>query len=426
MARIVTPGSLQPGNSGPRRSRPFFATELIQQHGVRAVFAILVAALFAFSPLAVLYWFNSLWLQSVITTTIGQPVVVKPGQKHDEQEREEPGETALLEVRCDVPSFNDWQELLEYGDPANANQPGFESRYVRHELVYVRRAGSSAVPFALLGSPPVSVWLPEGDYQILVVHEAPRNDTRIWVPGPSYPLLSVFSECSLESRKTTVCRVPLPHYETGDPNVLLQIGNAVEPTAREPSLEELAPLISECETLNAIPTPGGYILNLPEPLIHHQDGHRGCAQDFDEQQTVRREWTRDQIATLRNWLPRDAVQAKARLSVLIDRLQWREFLQGWFCYAAAGISGLVFTKWGAIEMVDPWRHGRTRSDSLRLIIRIFLFSVAAWFVLKILTTSSFKTLWTTKPTRQFTSFSHCQPGFEIGFNPSGWYRFMTI
>ena len=207
-------------------------------------------------------------------------------------------------------------------------------------------AGSSLVPFGLLGPPPVSVWLPAGDYQIVVVHEAPRNESRIDAPGRSFPLLSVFAECSLETRQKTVCRVPLPHYDNGNPDLVLGIGNPVESAERKPSPDELAPLLADCVIMIAIPTPAGFVLNLHEPSVQHHEGHRGCVQDFRDQFAVPREWTRDQIATLRNWLPHDAVQARGRLSARVDRLSWREFLEGWFCYVLAGVSGLVFTRRG--------------------------------------------------------------------------------
>ena len=52
MARIIVPGSSRSEHHGPSRSRPFFVTDLVRRHGLRALFAILVAALFAFAPLA--------------------------------------------------------------------------------------------------------------------------------------------------------------------------------------------------------------------------------------------------------------------------------------------------------------------------------------------------------------------------------------
>lgn len=392
MARLITGGSYQPEGRGPRQSRPFFVTDLVRRYGLRAIFAILVAACFAFAPLAVLYWFNTLRLQSPVTTSSssGQRMVVRAGERHDEQEQAEPGETALLQITCLVPGpgSDGWQELLRSDDPAAPQSPGFNSRYVRHEQVYLRPADKQWVPFGLLGPPPVSVWLPEGNYEILVVHEAPTSETRIYMPGRSYPWLSVLAECSPKPRHKTVCQIPLPHYDTGNPDVQLGVGNVPESADRKPSPDELAQLVSQCESLSAIPTPAGYLLNLPEPSILHQDGHRGCTQDFEQAVTVSREWTRDQIATLRRWLPDDAEAAKARLWVLIDRLGWRQFLQGWFCYALAGVSGLVFTRRGAIALLEPWHRGNSWGDFFGLLVKIVVVSVVVWFALEFISNAT--------------------------------------
>ena len=382
MARIVSPGSTRSEGSGPSRSRSFFVTDLIRRHGLRAILAIFVAAFFAFAPLVALYWFNAFLSQSVLSVAPGHRVVVKTGQHYERQEREEPGETALLQVACDVPSFDEWKELLGDGDPARSDSTRSSSRSVRREAVYLRRAGSSRVPFGLLGSPPVSAWLPAGDYEILVVYEAPTNESRIDLPGRSFPWLSVFAECSLEARQKTVCRIQLPHYDWGNPDSLLGVGTPDEAAERKPLPEELATLLAACETMTAIPTPAGYVLNLAEPRIHHQKGHRGCVQDFHELQRVPREWTRDQIVKLRHWLPVEADSSKARLTTLIDRLEWRTFLEGWFCYALAGVSGVVFTRWGAIALLEPWRRGGWY-ESFWLLVRSFLISAAAAFVLEI-------------------------------------------
>lgn len=124
---------------------------------------------------------------------------------------------------------------------------------------------------------------------------------------------------------------------------------------------------------------------LAEPRLRHADRHHGCTVDFNDLQPVPHEWTRDQIATLRNWLPKDATTARARLSSLVDALQWREMLQGWFCYAAAGVAGLVFTRRGALRVLEPHRRGETFGDSVKRCIFIFLLSAFAWFVFQALT-----------------------------------------
>jgi hypothetical protein len=94
-----------------------------------------------------------------------------------------------------------------------------------------------------------------------------------------------------------------------------------------------------------------------------------------------REWTRDQLATLRNWLPASETTARATLSKLVDALLWRESLQGWFTYALAGIAGLVFTKWGALAILE--RH--QRPELRKLIVRsaaIFVIAATVWSVMR--------------------------------------------
>jgi hypothetical protein len=345
---------------------------------VRAVLAMAVAAAFAFAPLAALSWFAALSQHSAFSISPGQRVVVKPGERTNEPQQTEPGETGLLEVRCDIPSIDGWEELGT--DGSQTSQQRFMAR---EERVYVRRAGSSAIPWMLLGAPPVRVWLPAGDYDILAVYRAPTGEARIDASGRVYPLLSAFASCSLESTRTTICRVPLPHYEWGNPDVRLNVGDEIESSERAPTRDELAALLDSCEKTAAIPTPAGYVLNIAEPGVHHRDGHRECVQDFHDLESSPREWTRGQILTLRNWLPDDAVRAKARLSALADRLEWREFLQGWFCYLAAGISGLVFTRWGAIALLEPWRRRDAWYESIGLFFRLALVAMAGWLLLQI-------------------------------------------
>jgi hypothetical protein len=73
---------------------------------------------------------------------------------------------------------------------------------------------------------------------------------------------------------------------------------------------------------------------------------------------------------------------------LVDRLLWREFLEGWFCYAAAAIAGLVFTRWGAIALLEPWRRRDSWRESLELLVSIAVASAAVWMLYQILTDSS--------------------------------------
>ena len=391
MGSVVGPNSSRSSDHGRGNAtsslRAFFASlfQIVRQYGLKGLVALVVAALFAFAPLTLLYWFNEYRLASVVTFAPQHRVVVKPARHQQDQDQEEPGETALLQVICETTSLNETRQLLIDDDPRRDRDGQQGASFVRREMVYLRPAGfDPSPPFALLGKPPVSVWLPAGDYQILVVHAAPRTEQRIDARSNSFPLVSVFAECSLEKRRKTVCRVSLPHFDWG-------LGTAIElveadgsSADRAPRDSELTSLLAACESVMALPTPGGYVLALDEPSIHHDDEHRRCTMNFADQQAVPREWTRQQLATLRNWLPESATAARTRLESLVEALAWREFWEGWYCYAAAGIAGLVFTRWGALAMLEPWRRGESFGESLGLLAKIFFLSVAGWFVFHML------------------------------------------
>jgi len=156
---------------------------------------------------------------------------------------------------------------------------------------------------------------------------------------------------------------------------------------RPPTEDDLRLLLDQIQTLTMIPTPGGYLFSLGEPQVRHVEGHRQCTVDYTDLQSVPREWTRDQIATLRNWLPKSATPAREKLSELVGHLQWREMFQGWFCYAAAGVAGLVFTRWGALRILEPNRRGETFGDSVKNCVVIFMASALVWFMFQVLTSS---------------------------------------
>jgi len=181
--------------------------------------------------------------------------------------------------------------------------------------------------------------------------------------------------------------VPLPHYDWGGSSPI-RLASHEQPTseAELPAIE-WAVVQSACERATPIPTPAGYVLSLDEPVVHHGEGHHECTADLHELQPVPREWTRDQLAALRNWLPADATAVQARLSQLVNRLLWREFFEGWYCYAAAGIAGLVFTRWGAISLLEPWRRRQTWGEAVGQIVAIFLLAGCGWLLLQILTDS---------------------------------------
>jgi hypothetical protein len=367
----------------------FFRTfrELVRNHGFKGLIAIAVAALFAFAPLTLLYWLNELRFESVLHSNHYGPVVVKAGQFEEDQEREEPGETALLQVTCETLSFGEKRPLLMDGDPRRNNDADQSTSYVNRERAYIRPANvDPAIPFALLGKPPVSVWLPAGDYEVLIVHEAPASEPRDDGRLTSFPLVSVREECKLENKQKTVCRVLLPHYG---------FNQGFEPTTSDLSAaqdrsrdEQIAPLLAAWENLTAVPTPAGYVLALSEPALQHNEEHRGCTIAFENLQSVPREWTRDQLASVRNWLPESATAARAPLSSLIDAIGWRELLEGWYCYAAAGVTGLVFTRWGAIAMLEPWRRDESFMDNAWLLCKVLFIAICIWFLFLVLTDSS--------------------------------------
>jgi hypothetical protein len=335
--------------------------------------------------LALLTWFNAARLSSLVVAQCGRNVVVKPGRFERDKEADEPGETALLTVTCEIPGSNGGRELLCDDDPVRRTASVSDSYYVRRERVYLRKASDLNLPFGLLGRPPVSVWLPAGDYEIMVVHEAPRSEARIDAKSRSFPLISVFAECALEAHRKTVCRVALPHYDWGGAEPIGIAAGDGSTQDREPTQTELGTLADGVQNLLAVPTPGGYLFALPEPQLRHFGDHRGCAADFADMHAVPREWTRDQIAMLRNWLPKSEVAAQNKLSSLISALQWREFFEGWFCYAAAGVAGLVFTKWGALKILEPYRRRESFARALKVLIGVFFISMAIWFIFCVLT-----------------------------------------
>ena len=351
-------------------------TQLVRTHGLKGLVVLVIAAMLAFAPLTLLYWFNELRLASPQVHSSHRPVVVHSGQTQEEQEEEEPGETALLQVICETTSFGETRPLLVDRDPRH-NRDGQQGSWnVNRERVYLRQVNDDLeIPFAMLGPPPISIWLPAGDYEIRVVHEAGGGEPRTDGRRRSFPFVTVAAECSLENKQRVVCRVPLPHFG---------FEQGFEPADAPDSL---APLIAAWENTPAVPTPNGYVMILPEPTVHHADDHRGCTIDFSHLHSEPREWTREQLARVRNWLPEDATVARAHLSSLVDALGWREMFAGWYCYVAAGVIGIIFTRWGAIAMLEPWRHGESFWDNVGLLCKVFFAAIAVWFLFCVLTDS---------------------------------------
>src|SRR5262249_50537607 len=108
-----------------------------------------------------------------------------------------------------------WRELRRDDDPARGNVDSFDRYYVRYEQVYLRPVTSPAVPYGLLGKPPLSVWVPAGDYEIIVVHDAPAPHSYVDTRPRWFPLMTVFDACSVSANAKTVRVIRLPHYDWG-------------------------------------------------------------------------------------------------------------------------------------------------------------------------------------------------------------------
>jgi hypothetical protein len=384
MGQVIRPGSSSNFDGYRRSGQPSFLVTCIRDHGSKGVVALLAAAAIAFVPLILLVWFNTWRLTSVVAAQCQQQVVVKQKRFDFEKEEDKPGDTALLQVSCDVPCVDGWRELLRDDDPVRRNSSYSDWHYVRNERVYLRKAGDLNLPFGLLGRPPISVWLPAGDYDIAVVHEAPRTESRIDAKSGSFPLITVFDSCSLPTNEKTVRRIQLPHYDWGGAVPIVPVGQSE--ANRAPTEDELRLFLEQMQSLTVIPTPGGYLLALGEPQIRHTDDHRECVVDFTDLQGVSREWTRDQIARLRHWFPTSATTARTKLGSLVDGLQWREMFEGWYCYALAGLAGLVFTRWGALVILEPSQR-RTLGERIKRYATIFVVAALGWVVFQWLTGS---------------------------------------
>ena len=218
----------------------------------------------------------------------------------------------------------------------------------------------------------------------MVVYEANRglSNPDSSKPRP-FPLASEHIVQELSAGRRTVVRVPLPHHEDCFDNTLAVRDHEGTSGAQVPRVE-LQRLLDAVEHTTCVPSPGGVLLDLPEPTIQHHEYHRGCEEDFSDLTACRREWTQGQIFTLLDWLPADAVAARQRLEQMTKSLGWRSFFQGWFWYAAAGISGLVFARWATIAKLDKFRARREAVESLKLLAGIFLLAVLVWIVVSAL------------------------------------------
>lgn len=373
-------------SSGSRYSSPrgLSVVSLIRERGAYGMVVALVAMSLGISPLLFLLWWNSWRFAPVPVATVNTRVQVKTAQLTRDTKEEKPGETALLWVTGQVLRFGEWRDLLQPMDEAGQRPDEISRSYVRRELVYVRPAEKDTWPFALLGEPPVSAWLPAGEYEIMVVYETTRGMSNFDRDQlRPFPLASEHVVQELSAGRRTEVHVPLPHHADCFDNTL-DVRPHDETAGTPVPRAELQRLLDAIERTTCVPSPGGVLLNVPEPAIHHHDGHRGCEEDFNDLIACPREWTLDQLFTVMDWLPADAVAARQHIEPLTRSLRWRSYFQGWFWYVAAGISGLVFVRWATIAKLAPYQSRRELVASLKFLVAIFFLAVLAWIVISAL------------------------------------------
>lgn len=310
-------------------------------------------------------------------------VQVKDRQITQDADQEEPGETSLLYVTCEVEAPGGRRDLLQFEDEAGRQPEDVSPPYVHDERVYLRPANYGDWPFALLGEPPLSVWLPAGEYEIAVVYLGHRGFMNSNPDSPPpFPWFSERVMVDLPAGQRIVVRVPLFHHECSLDNRLnVRLGGeAAAGSEGRIRLAELEPLVAAIEKTSCVATPGGVLMDIPEPVIHHRKPHSDCEVDFQQFAGFRREWTRRQVQTLLRWLPSEAAQARRRLEAIDRSLSWREFLEGWYCYAAAGVAGLVFARWATIAKLNPYRRWTEFIDSLKLLLSIFFMAALLWIL----------------------------------------------
>ena len=198
-----------------------------------------------------------------------------------------------------------------------------------------------------------------------------------------FPLAAEHVAQDLSAGRRTVVRVPLPYHTDCFDNSLNERGREGTARSQVPRVQ-LQRLLDAVEHTTCVPSPSGVLLDLPEPAIEHHEYHRGCEENFTDLTECRREWTRGQIFTLLDWLPADAVAARQRLEQMRRSLGWRSFFQGWFWYAGAGISGLVFARWVTIAKLDRFRARGEAVESLKLLAGIFFLAVLVWIAVSAL------------------------------------------
>ena len=360
---------------------------MVRERGVYGMVVAVAAMALGLSPTVFLVWWNWFRLTPVPIVGAAAGVQVKSGELSKEAKEDKPGETALLHVTCEVGRQGRWRELLQFEDEARYQPDDPMPPYVRNEQVYIRPTKRTNCPFGLLGQPPVSAWLPAGEYEVLVIYGGNSGFGNADSSKPSvYPLAREEIVQELAAGQRTDVRVQLPHHQACfDCSLTVRRdGEAALASGHDLLAAEVEPLLSAIEKNTCIPTPGGVLLDLPEPVIHHNEWHRLCEVDFQDLEHRPREWTRGQLQTLLDWLPRGAVKARQRLEEIDRSLAWRDYFGSWLWYATAGISGLAFARWATIAKLQPYRSRGAFAESLKLALAIFFFAILVWIVLSAL------------------------------------------
>lgn len=126
MSRLFQPNHHSPN----RRYSPTPGTNalsLVRERGVYGMVVAVTAMALGLSPTLFLLWWNWFRLTPVPITAASAHVrvQVKSGQLTKDAEKEEPGETALLHVTCEVGRPGRWRDLLQFEDDARRQPDDF-------------------------------------------------------------------------------------------------------------------------------------------------------------------------------------------------------------------------------------------------------------------------------------------------------------
>ncbi len=377
MSQFIRPGSYSSSPQFTPASGPSVLS-IVRERGVYGMVVAVMAMALGLSPTVFLIWWDLLRLTPVPIVDSATRVQVKDSELNEEAKEDKPGDTALLHVTCEFGSSGHWRELLQFEDELHHRSEDPMLVSVRNEQVYLRSTKRANLPFGLLGQPPVSAWLPAGEYEILVVYEVDRGfRNKGSNKPPVYPLAREVVVQKLDAGQRTDVRVQLHHHQACL-DYSLRVGRdseAADASEHAPSPSELEPLLTAIERNTCIPTPGGVLLDLPEPVIHHNESHSMCEVDFHDLEHRPRECTRNQVWALIDWLPREAAKARERLHQIVNSLAWRDYFQGWLWYVATGASGLAFARWATIAKLEPFRSRHAFAESIKLLIAILVLAI---------------------------------------------------